>query len=75
MVGKGRHAKNEINRAFKVARRSHFVVLRDGNGHRWGWIVCEICGERFPIWSTPRNAGNHAKQLQAFMDDHKHEGE
>jgi len=75
-VGKGRHPKNEINRALKKARKSHFEVVEDHNGHRWGWIVCQVCGDNVPVWGTPGRPGNHAKRLiELIEDDHAHQEE
>jgi len=73
VVSKERHSKNEINKVLKTARRSHFTVIVDKNGHRWGWISCGICDARFSIASTPANPGNHAKVLRSFVSQHSHQ--
>ncbi|MBB5775195.1 hypothetical protein HD596_001951 [Nonomuraea jabiensis] len=71
MVGRGRHQHNEINAAFKEARKiASLTVVESHNGHCWGWIEC-ICGEEpQPVWCTPRNPGNHAKRLLRWIKNH-----
>ncbi|MFI6427158.1 hypothetical protein [Promicromonospora sp. NPDC050880] len=43
------------------------------NGHRWGML--ELCGATEAIWSTPRDADNHARRLLRFVARHMHDGE
>ncbi|MBB6345324.1 hypothetical protein FHU36_001833 [Nonomuraea muscovyensis] len=71
MVGRGRHQHNEINAAFRRVREiPTLTVVESHNGHRWGWVRC-ICGATpFKVWSTPRNAGNHAKAVVAWAIGH-----
>jgi hypothetical protein len=46
-------------------------------GHAWGRMYCPYndpecrCGEHCvtSIWSTPKNAGNHAKQIRRIVDN------
>lgn len=71
MVGRGRHQYNEINAALRAIRKiSAFTVEEDHNGHRWGWMRCECGDAPFSINCTPRNPGNHAKQIQRWVTRH-----
>ncbi|WP_306579001.1 hypothetical protein [Pseudomonas sp.] len=48
-----------------------------GGGHCWGKLYCPLndadcrCGEFciVSVWSTPRNAGNQARQLRRVVDN------
>ncbi|MGH3504847.1 MAG: hypothetical protein ACRDQA_28720 [Nocardioidaceae bacterium] len=48
-------------------------VVSTTSGHRWGYMRCTTCGQRRSVWSTPRNAENHAKDIRRFADRHRHE--
>jgi hypothetical protein len=72
MVGKGRHPKNEINSAFDRLDAAGFEVVEDHKGHRWGWVICRGCGDRFRVNSTPKNPGNEAAHIRQFADKHRH---
>ena len=51
--------------------------IEAGGSHAWGRMYCPYaddacrCGEFCitSIWSTPRNAGNHAKQIRRVVDN------
>lgn len=71
MVGRGRHQHNEINAAFKVARKiESLTVVESHNGHRRGWIECTCGGDRYRVWCTPRNPGTHARSILQWVDKH-----
>lgn len=71
MVGRGRHQHNEINAAFKRLRKIQtLTVVEEHNGHRWGWVECSCGAMPYKVWSTPRNAGNHAKGILEWAYEH-----
>ncbi|MCY4603323.1 MAG: hypothetical protein OXE49_03745 [Gemmatimonadetes bacterium] len=69
------HPKREIEAALKHAE-AHGWRVEVGGGHAWGKIYCPYndsecrCGEFCiaSIWSTPRNLGNHARQIRRVVD-------
>lgn len=70
------HSKQEVEEALKYAEKNGWRV-EVGGSHAWGKIYCPYndkecrCGEFCisSIWSTPRNAGNHAKQIRRVVDN------
>ena len=70
------HPKQEIEDALRYAE-SHGWRVDVGGSHAWGKIYCPYndkecrCGEFSiaSIWSTPKNAGNHAKQIKRVVDN------
>ncbi|MPZ98620.1 MAG: hypothetical protein GEU80_04625 [Dehalococcoidia bacterium] len=66
-----RHPRQEIEEALVAAHAAGWSVERTVSGHRWGVMRCaehsrDIC--QVSIWSTPRSAGNHAKQLRRALE-------
>lgn len=62
-----RHPKKEIEDALSEAEAAGWRVESSGFGHRWGVMRCRERsrnGCQASIWSTPRDPGNHAKQLR-----------
>jgi hypothetical protein len=72
MVSAGRHPKKEIADALKRARAVGLEVNEIHRGHRWGDVVCAACPASRDVYSTPRNPGTHAKQIDRFTLDHTH---
>ena len=70
MVSSGRHPKKEIAEALHRLERIGFVVRRINRGHRWGEVLCPSCQASRDVYSTPRDAGTHAKQITRFVDRH-----
>lgn len=74
-MGRRSHPNKEIEAALRYAEGQGWAV-RSGGGHCWGKIFCPWndsacrCGEFCIccIWSTPRNAYNHARQLRRVID-------
>lgn len=70
------HPKKEIEDALRYAEAQGWRV-EVGGSHAWGKIKCPYndkecrCGEfcLFCIWSTPKNSGNHAKQIKQAVDN------
>lgn len=71
-----KHQKKEIEEALRHAE-SHGWRVEEGESHAWGRMVCPIneatcrCGEFCitSIWSTPRNAVNHARAIKRVVDN------
>jgi hypothetical protein len=69
------HSKKQIRDALDDAYAADFGVYETPSAHRWGYLECGKCGQREAVWSTPRNADNHAKQLRRYMQRHSHDSE
>ncbi|MEN9848434.1 MAG: hypothetical protein RL368_1174 [Pseudomonadota bacterium] len=76
------HPNKEIAAVLKYAISQGWHII-EGGSHAWGKMICPYndkacrCGEfcRMSIWSTPKNASNHAKMLRRVVDNciiHKH---
>jgi len=73
-----KHPKPEVEQSLKYAVKNGWRV-ETGGSHTWGRIYCPYndkdcrCGEFCiaSIWSTPRNAGNHARQIRRLVDNCK----
>lgn len=69
------HPNKDIETALSYAEFLGWRVL-PGGSHCWGKIYCPwndkacCCGEFCIscVWSTPRNAGNHARQIRRVVD-------
>lgn len=77
-MSRRKHPKKEIEEALEYAESKGWLVENSkGNGHAWGKMYCPNndatcrCGEYCitSINSTPRSAGNHAKQLKRVIDN------
>lgn len=74
MVSAGRHPKNPINAVIgELPQGIEMVPVH--KGHRWGMLECVACGATEAIWSTPRDADNHARRLIKFVARHSHDEE
>jgi hypothetical protein len=70
------HPHSDIEDALKYAEENGWRI-DVGGGHCWGKIYCpyndkECRGGIFcisSVWSTPRNPGNHAKQIRKVVDN------
>lgn len=71
------HAKKEIEAALTHAERRGWRIQSGGTGHAWGKMYCPYkeaecrCGEFCisSVWSTPKNALNHARHLRRVVDN------
>jgi predicted RNA binding protein YcfA (HicA-like mRNA interferase family) len=70
-VARIRHSKKEVEAALQYAEQHGWTVFPTKGGHRWGKAQCGQ-GCTVSIWSTPRNPGNHAKQIQRAVDKCSH---
>jgi len=74
MVSRGRHPKKAIADALADVVQDGVVDVEEiHRGHRWGALVCTICGDQLALWSTPRVPENLARQIHRFADRHLHE--
>jgi hypothetical protein len=70
------HPKSEIEAALAYAEENSWRVELGGS-HAWGKIYCPYNDKKCrcgifcitSIWSTPKNAGNHAKQIRRVVDN------
>jgi len=70
------HTKQEIEDALRYAE-SRGWRIEVGGSHAWGKMYCPYndkecrCGEFciVSIWSTPKNAGTHAKQIKRVVNN------
>jgi len=71
-----RHTDKDIEAAIAYAEfKGWRIEMR--SGHAWGRMYCPFndaqcrCGEFCiaSIWSTPRSAGNHARQIRRVVDN------
>ena len=71
-----KHPKPEVEAAIQHAE-AHGWTIEEGGAHAWGKMYCPYndetcrCGEFCiaSIWSTPKNSGNHARQLKRVVDN------
>ncbi len=76
MNGRTRHPKKEVEEARRYAEEAGWRVSVGGS-HAWGKIYCPYndhecrCGEFCiaSVWSTPKNPGNHARQIRRVVDN------
>ena len=75
-MARTRHPKKEIEEAICHAEASGWRV-EVGGSHARGRLYCPYndaecrCGEFCitSVWSTPKNPGNHARQLKRVVDN------
>ena len=75
-MSRWKHPKKEVEDALRHAEANGWRV-EPGGAHAWGRIYCPYndaecrCGEFCitSVWSTPKNAGNHAKALRRVVDN------
>lgn len=73
MVSADRHPKKEVAEALSRAHQAGLEVVEIHRGHRWGEVSCASCAASRAVYTTPRDPGNHAKQLDRFTIRHTHD--
>ena len=66
-MSRPRHPDKHIESAVQYAESLGWRILM-ASGHAWGHLYCPLHareGCRLSVWSTPRNAENHARHLRA----------
>jgi hypothetical protein len=66
MPSRPRHPKKEVEESLEFAESHGWTVESPRPGHPWGRATCSRVGHDCLvwIWSTPKVAGNHAKQIR-----------
>ena len=76
---RSKHPNKDIELALKYAEAKGWRYQPTGNSaHAWGKILCPLAsreGHSMSIWSTPKSAENHAKQIKRNVDACEHLGE
>lgn len=70
------HPKQEVEDALRYAEKNGWHV-DIGGSHAWGKIKCPYNDQECrngifcisSIWSTPKNSGNHGKQIRRIVDN------
>ena len=75
LVSLGRHPKKPIADALKAVAREGLEVVEIHRGHRWGALVCRVCGADLALHSTPRVPEDTARRVGRFDLKHRHEQE
>jgi len=77
MIKRPKHPNKEIEKAILYAEKNHWIYKESGNSaHAWGRLLCPLHqrdGHQMSIWSTPKSATNHAKQIKKLVDKCQHE--
>ena len=65
------HGRKVIREALTEADKAGFAVEESsGHGHTWGYVICPECGQRHPVFSTPKNDDNAKRRILAFVRRH-----
>lgn len=76
MVKRKKHPNKEIERAVKYAENLGWRYLKSGgSAHAWGRLLCPLSereGCQMSIWSTPKDADSHAKQIRRSVHSCPH---
>ena len=70
-MSRPRHPDKDIERAVQYAESLDWSVRMSKKGHAWGYLYCPQStreGCKVGVYSTPRNPGNHARQILREID-------
>lgn len=69
-----RHQKADVEKAIQYAESRGWTREVRHSGHTWGFVHCGG-GCRVKVYSTPRNQGDHAKDIRRAVDRCPHQEE
>jgi hypothetical protein len=73
---RSKHPNKEIEEAILYAEQKGWIFKESGkSAHAWGRLLCPLHtreGHQMSIWSTPRSAFNHARQICRLVDNCEH---
>jgi hypothetical protein len=76
MAKRKRHTSKEVEKVVAYAESLGWRVV-EGSGHAWAYLYCpraDRSGCKIGVWSTPRSAENHARQIRRQVDSCPHAG-
>lgn len=76
-MARSRHPDKEIEQAVAYAEALGWTVM-PVKGHAWGRLYCahhDRDGCMVSVWSTPKNAGNHARAVVRAVNRCPHQKE
>lgn len=73
MVDPGSTPQEAIAQALKAVARNGLQVTEIHRGHRWGALVCTVCGADLAIHSTPKVPEHTADRIRKFDLHHRHD--
>ena len=76
VVVRPKHPNKEIEQAIKYAESKGWRYCPSGqSAHAWGRLLCLFKsreGHAMSVWSTPKSAENHARQIRRNVDACEH---
>jgi len=67
------HPRKQVRGALDDAVAARLKVIpANPRAHRWGRVEFPACGDHVSVWSTPRKADDHAKDIRRFIQRHLH---
>lgn len=63
---RARHQRKQVEQALQDAEKAGFVIDVRHAGHTWGHVVAPN-GQRFSVWSTPKDADVAARMIRRFV--------
>ncbi|MDW3214108.1 MAG: hypothetical protein R8G01_08945 [Ilumatobacteraceae bacterium] len=67
MAERKTHPKKEIEKALREAEQAGLVVTDASGGGHSTHVISGDQPHPFRVWSTPKNADNHAKQIRRHI--------
>jgi hypothetical protein len=76
---RSKHPNKDIEQSLRYAESKGWRYQPSGgSAHAWGRMLCPLPsreGHSMSIWSTPKSAENHAKQIKRNVEACEHQGE